>query len=312
MNVVTLIGNLATDVELRDVGDERQVANFVLAVDRPGKDDADFIRVSTWNKQAELCAQYLEKGRKVGVDGRLRSSSWEDSDGNKRSAVEVVANRVEFLTPRAGKGGGGRHPLRSDTSLESSARGRPRRDPRLRERPARPRRLPRLRADGPAGRRRARGAAARMRCLLVARALRTRRGGGRSDAPGPSRGSLGPRPACHRRRCSAAPEDPLRRGDHARRVPPGARRPSRGRQQRSARARARDRPGRGVRGDRVRRAARRAGLDRRAHCARPREARQRAGRLRLRAGTNRARGGRSPAEPLGTWPKPPPRATTCS
>jgi single-strand DNA-binding protein len=103
VNVVTLIGNLATDVELRDVGDERQVATFLLAVDRPGKDEADFVRISTWNRQAELCAQYLEKGRKVGIDGRLRSSSWEDSDGNKRNAVEVVANRVEFLTPRAGK-----------------------------------------------------------------------------------------------------------------------------------------------------------------------------------------------------------------
>jgi len=100
MNVVTLIGNLATDVELRDVGEDMQVASFLLAVDRPGKDEADFVRVSTWNKQAEVCAQYLEKGRKVGVDGRLRSSSWEDSDGKKRNAIEVVANRVEFLSSR--------------------------------------------------------------------------------------------------------------------------------------------------------------------------------------------------------------------
>ena len=100
MNVVTLIGNLATDVELRDVGQDMQVASFLLAVDRPGKDEADFVRVSTWNKQAEVCAQYLAKGRKVGVDGRLRSSSWEDSDGNKRNAIEVVANRVEFLSSR--------------------------------------------------------------------------------------------------------------------------------------------------------------------------------------------------------------------
>ena len=100
MNVVTLIGNLATDVELREVGEELQVASFLLAVDRPGKDEADFVRVSTWNKQAEVCAQYLAKGRKVGIDGRLRSSSWEDSDGNKRNAIEVVANRVEFLSTR--------------------------------------------------------------------------------------------------------------------------------------------------------------------------------------------------------------------
>ena len=100
MNVVTLIGNLATDVELREVGEDLQVASFLLAVDRPGKDEADFVRISTWNKQAELCAQYLAKGRKVGIDGRLRSSSWEDADGNKRNSVEVVANRVEFLSPR--------------------------------------------------------------------------------------------------------------------------------------------------------------------------------------------------------------------
>lgn len=99
MNVVTLIGNLASEVELKDIGEDRQVANFLLAVDRPGKDEADFVRISTWNKQAETCARYLAKGRQVAVDGRLRSSSWEDSDGNRRSAIEVVANRVQFLSP---------------------------------------------------------------------------------------------------------------------------------------------------------------------------------------------------------------------
>ena len=104
MNVVTLIGNLATDVELKDVGEDMQVATFVLAVDRIGKEEtADFFKVSTWNKQAETCARYLTKGRRVALDGRLKSSSWEDSDGNKRSAVEVVANRVQFLSPPAGK-----------------------------------------------------------------------------------------------------------------------------------------------------------------------------------------------------------------
>ena len=103
MNVVTLIGNLATEVELKDVGEDRQVASFLLAVDRPGKDEADFVFVSTWNKQAETCARYLTKGKRVAVDGRLRSSSWEDSDGNKRSAIEVVANRVQFLSPPSGK-----------------------------------------------------------------------------------------------------------------------------------------------------------------------------------------------------------------
>lgn len=105
MNVVTLIGDLATDVELKNVGEERQVATFVLAVDRLGKDEADFIRISTWNKQAETCARYLTKGKRVALDGRLRSSSWEDSDGKKRTAIEVVANRVQFLSPPQGKEG---------------------------------------------------------------------------------------------------------------------------------------------------------------------------------------------------------------
>ena len=103
MNVVTLIGNLATDVELRELGDERRVASFVLAVDRPGPEGkADFFRIAVWNKQAEVCNRYLAKGRRVALDGRLRSRSWDDADGKRRSAVEVVANRVQFLSPREG------------------------------------------------------------------------------------------------------------------------------------------------------------------------------------------------------------------
>ena len=97
MNVVTLIGNLATDVELREVGPEKKVASFVLAVDRPSRDGgADFVSVAAWDRQAELCAEYLGKGRRIAVDGRLKSRSWED-EGRRRSAVEVVARRIEFL-----------------------------------------------------------------------------------------------------------------------------------------------------------------------------------------------------------------------
>jgi len=95
--VVTLIGNLATEVELRQVGSEKKIASFVLAVDRAGKArGADFVSVSAWDRQAELCAEYLGKGRRVAVDGRLKSRSWEE-EGKRRSAVEVVARRIEFL-----------------------------------------------------------------------------------------------------------------------------------------------------------------------------------------------------------------------
>ena len=72
MNVVALIGNLATDIELRDVAPDKKVASFLLAVDRPGKDaGADFFQVATWNRQAEVCDEYLSKGSQVAVDGRL-------------------------------------------------------------------------------------------------------------------------------------------------------------------------------------------------------------------------------------------------
>ena len=99
MNSVNLIGNLCSDVELNELGGDKKVANFRIAVDRGGKDAAtDFFRVSVWDRQADLCAQYLCKGRKVGVEGRLRSRTWED-DGQKRSAVDILASRVEFLSP---------------------------------------------------------------------------------------------------------------------------------------------------------------------------------------------------------------------
>jgi len=101
MNVVALVGNLATDVELKDIAPDKKVAGFLLAVDRPNKDaGADFVYVATWNRQAEVCDEYLSKGSRVAVDGRLRSRSWEDEDGKRRNAIEVVANKVDFLDTR--------------------------------------------------------------------------------------------------------------------------------------------------------------------------------------------------------------------
>jgi single-strand DNA-binding protein len=99
MNSVHLIGNLATDVELRDVAEEKKVASFLLAVDRGSRDGgADFVWVSAWDRQAELCSEHLAKGNRVAIDGRLKSRTWEQ-DGKRRDAVEVVARRVEFLSP---------------------------------------------------------------------------------------------------------------------------------------------------------------------------------------------------------------------
>jgi single-strand DNA-binding protein len=106
VNVVTLIGNLATDVELKNAG-EKRVASFLLAVDRRSKDGgADFIWISAWERQAELCNQYLAKGQRVAVDGYFRSRTWEE-EGKRRDAVEVVARSVQFLSRPGDEGSGG-------------------------------------------------------------------------------------------------------------------------------------------------------------------------------------------------------------
>ena len=105
MNSVTLAGNLATEVDVREFGDEKKLATFLLAVDRTSKDDdTDFFRVAAWNQQAQFCADYLEKGRLIGVEGWLRYHQWEEGD-EKRSRVEVVARRIEFLGPRPTESG---------------------------------------------------------------------------------------------------------------------------------------------------------------------------------------------------------------
>lgn len=102
MNHIVLIGRLTRDPELRYTPNGVAVANFDLAVDRPttnqqGERQTDFIRIVAWQKQAELCANYLKKGRLVGVEGRLQIRSYETQDGQKRRVAEVVANFVQFL-----------------------------------------------------------------------------------------------------------------------------------------------------------------------------------------------------------------------
>jgi single-strand DNA-binding protein len=104
LNKVFLMGNLTRDPELRYVPSGTAVANFTLAVNRPYKDssgekkeDVSFIRIVVWGKMAEICGEYLAKGRPVLVEGRLKSRSWEDQSGQKRSALDVVAMNVQFL-----------------------------------------------------------------------------------------------------------------------------------------------------------------------------------------------------------------------
>jgi len=100
MNMVVLIGRLTRDPELRyTAGSAKAVATFTLAVDRPFAKEktADFFRVVVFGKPAENCANYLTKGRLVGVQGRLQNNNYETATGEKRYSTDIIADRVEFL-----------------------------------------------------------------------------------------------------------------------------------------------------------------------------------------------------------------------
>ena len=100
MNNVTLIGRTTREVELRYTTSQTAVARFSLAVERPVKDGekkADFPNIIVFGKQAENCEKYLAKGRKVAVQGRLQTGSYEDKDGKRVYTTDVIAERVEFL-----------------------------------------------------------------------------------------------------------------------------------------------------------------------------------------------------------------------
>ena len=99
INQVILLGRLTRDPEQRTTPSGRTVVSFSIAVDRAGQDDqADFFDVTAWEKLGELVMQYLSKGRRVLVQGRLRQDSWDDKEtGKRRSRIEVTATDVTFL-----------------------------------------------------------------------------------------------------------------------------------------------------------------------------------------------------------------------
>jgi single-strand DNA-binding protein len=99
INQVILLGRLTRDPEQRTTTSGKTIASFSIAVDRGGESDAaDFFDVTAWEKLGELVVQYLAKGRRVLVQGRLRQDSWDDKEtGKKRSRIEVTATDVTFL-----------------------------------------------------------------------------------------------------------------------------------------------------------------------------------------------------------------------
>jgi single-strand DNA-binding protein len=115
LNKVFLMGNITRDLELRYISSGTAVLDLGLAVNRRVKqsdgtwgDEATFVDVTVWGRQAENCAEYLSKGRPVLVEGRLRLDQWKDKKtGDNRSKLRVVAENVQFLGGRGDGGGGG-------------------------------------------------------------------------------------------------------------------------------------------------------------------------------------------------------------
>jgi single-strand DNA-binding protein len=114
LNKVLLIGNLTKPPELRYTPSGTAVADMRMAVNRnyttqtgEKREEACFLNVVVWGKQAESCGEYLDKGSEVFVEGRLQTRDWEAKDGQKRTVTEVVAERVQFMSRTKGSSRGG-------------------------------------------------------------------------------------------------------------------------------------------------------------------------------------------------------------
>jgi len=131
INRVIITGNLTSDPELRALSNGTSVCKLRVAVNTRRKDNStgewvdkpNFFDVTVWGAQGENCAQYLSKGRPVAVDGRLEWREWDTQDGQKRQAVEIIADSVQFLGSRDGGengGGGGRFTPQSDVPADTA------------------------------------------------------------------------------------------------------------------------------------------------------------------------------------------------
>ena len=108
LNKIMLIGNVGSDPEMRYTPNGKAVTSFRMATNRryttssgESKEETEWFRVNVWGRQAESCNQFLSKGKRVYVEGRLRSQNWEGQDGQMRTSLEVSANRVIFLDKAA-------------------------------------------------------------------------------------------------------------------------------------------------------------------------------------------------------------------
>ena len=127
LNVVAIMGRLVADPQLRQTQTGKNVASFRIACDRGRKDangqsQADFIDVVAWDRTAEFVCRYFSKGSLIAIDGRLQSRSYQDKAGNNRTAVEIVANNVNFAAPKSSNPNAGAHPAQAPAPMADYSR----------------------------------------------------------------------------------------------------------------------------------------------------------------------------------------------
>lgn len=125
MNRINLIGNLTRDPESNTTQSGVNFTRFNIAVNRPftnaaGERVADYFDIICWRQLAERCAKYLYKGSRVGLSGSVQRRQYEDRDGIKRTSFDIVADEVEFLTPKSNNE---KTPLSQPSDTEQSRRG---------------------------------------------------------------------------------------------------------------------------------------------------------------------------------------------
>ena len=130
LNVVAIMGRLVADPELRTTQSGTNVCSFRIACDRnfarQGEQrQADFIDIVAWRQQAEFVSKYFQKGSLIAIEGSLQTRPYQDKQGNNRTAVEVVANNINFAGPKSSNQGGGANYQNSAPSYQNAAPARP-------------------------------------------------------------------------------------------------------------------------------------------------------------------------------------------
>lgn len=126
INKVILIGRLGRDPEVRYTGSGSAVANFSLATDEVWTDKngqrqsrTEWHRIVAWARLAEICGEYLKKGKLIYIEGRLQTREWDDRDGNKRYTTEIVANEMKMLDSGPGRASRGDEPESGEAEMET-------------------------------------------------------------------------------------------------------------------------------------------------------------------------------------------------